>query len=529
MLSGCLKDLDTKPLNDNDFTADKAYSTPESYLEGMAKIYGGFVMVGSEPGTADIAVSDAGRSELNRAFWTLQEWSTDAVKYSWSDNGAWVNEMNYNTWTATRNDNIYSLYARTMMLVSYVNEYLRQTASDRLDERKVSAELRADIHKYRSEARFIRAYAWWMGLDAFGNMPFVTENDPMAGYYPPQKPRAELFEYIESELIALTTDANLAEARQNEYPRVDKGCAWALLARLYLNAEVYSGTTRWADAKQAAANAIAGGYQLAGTYRHLFMGDNGTNTETLKEIIFAVVYDSEKTRSYGGSSFIIASCISGDDNEKDLVGSLDPWGGLHTSGEFPTTYFDISDINYTAGTYTCADERALFNIKNRQFDMENAGDQKHGWGVIKFSSLPSTGGATLASGAFSSTDMPMIRLAEMYLVYIEAAIRGGGTSTTDATALGYYKALGTRAGVDYSAVTSVSLDDLFEERTRELYWEGHRRTDLIRFGYYTSGDFLWPWKGGVKVGRAIDDKYKLCPLPSEDRLANPNLTNNNGY
>jgi hypothetical protein len=526
-MTSCLDDLNTLPLNENDFTSEKAYGSPESYKQGLAKIYGGFSLVGQEgPGEAEIAVGDAGASELIRAFWSVQELTSDAGKVAWG-NDPWVREVNTNTWTTMKNDAVYAIYARTVLIVSLVNEYYKQTTDEKLNDRGTDATVKAEIQKYRAEARLIRAYAYWIGLDVFGNMPFVTENDPIGTFFPPEKTRPELFAWIESELLALTNDANLADARTNTYPRVDKGVAWGLLARLYLNAEVYTGTPRWADAKSAATHVIGSGYALAGNYAELFMSDNGENADVRKELIYAIAYDSDKSQSNGGTTFLTNAAMSGDD-DGNLIGTNDKWGGIRSSYEYAQK-FGVTAPNYTTGEFTCNDKRAMFLIKGKEEIVEDLYTFKQGWGVIKFSKMDSHGQATFKN--FASTDFPMMRLAEMYLIYAEATLRAsGGTSSNDATALGYLTALRTRAlKTAETPLASYDLNYILEERARELMWEGHRRTDLIRFDKYTSGSYNWPWKGGVINGKALDSRYNLCPYPQEEIRMNKNLTPTPGY
>jgi hypothetical protein len=534
LCNACIKDLDTVPLYENDFTADAAYNTSESYKQGLAKIYGGFVLVGQDgtSGSPEIAINDGGASELNRAWWSIQELSTDAAKVAWV-NDAWTREVNTNTWTTLKNDAIYAVFARTTLVVSLVNEYLRQTSDELLAERGVDASLQAEIHRYRAEARLIRAYVYWMGMDVFGNMPFFTESDPVGTFLPPEKKRADLFAWIEAELTALTNDPDLADARANTYPRVDKGVAWGLLARMYLNAEVYTGTARWNDAKTAAANVIAGGYGLATEYAHLFMADNGENPDTRRELIYAVAYDKEKTRSYGGTTFLTAAVLSAeeiDQSARNAIGTNDGWGGPRTTFEYAQK-FGVSNPDTSLATFDCNDKRAMFHIKGREEEITNMSVFKQGWSVVKYSNLKSTETPPVENSTFSSTDYPLMRLAEIYLIYAEATLRAaGGSSSNDATALGYLNDLRTRAFKSpETPLTAYDLQYLIDERARELMWEGHRRTDLIRFGLYTTGDYLWPWKGGNPIGQALDERFNLCPYPVDDVRLNENLTPTDGY
>ncbi|MGC8802186.1 MAG: RagB/SusD family nutrient uptake outer membrane protein [Bacteroidales bacterium] len=129
------------------------------------------------------------------------------------------------------------------------------------------------------------------------------------------------------------------------------------------------------------------------------------------------------------------------------------------------------------------------------------------------------------------TDFPMFRLADVYLMYTEATLRGA-TNGNRAKALQYVNELRTRAyGGSIGNITDsqLTLDFILDERARELYWEGHRRTDLIRFGKFSGGNYIWPWKGKVKEGTATPAHLDLFPIPASDLNANPNLVQNPGY
>jgi hypothetical protein len=131
---------------------------------------------------------------------------------------------------------------------------------------------------------------------------------------------------------------------------------------------------------------------------------------------------------------------------------------------------------------------------------------------------------------FVDIDYPLFRLAEMYLIYAEGTLRGG--SGNIGTATGYINSLRNRAyGNSSGNITdaNLTLDFILDERARELYWEGHRRTDLIRYNQFAEGSYLWPWKGGVANGAAISDFRKLFPIPVSDLTANPKLKQNPGY
>ena len=529
LFTACIGDLDTLPLNPSDSTSETVYGTDESgYVAGLTKLY--FCFVSNE--TTDLQVSDAGASELTRAFWTVQEVTSDACKCAW-ENDAWVRAMNTNTWSDADNDATYAVYVRTLQGIAYANEYLRQTASDRLSDRGVSSELAAKIQGFRAEARFLRAYFYWMALDVFGEVPFTTENSPFGGgVNPKQASRKDVFDYCITELTELAADDSAMPAARSNYPRADKGAVLGLLARMCLNAEVYTGTPMWQEAKDACERIFTMGYSLCPNYADLFRGDNGENPDVLNEVIFGVAYDAEQTQSYGGTSYLTLASIAATDvsSTQMINGVNNGWGGIRVPYEYVEKYFNVRNADYTTGTYDVNDKRGeMFYIKGRSESMEDALYVfLNGWSCLKFNNIPHDMDndsflATAASKAYADIDFPMIRLGEIYLIYAEACMNLGQANT----ALPKLQELGSRAGVQ--APTSITTDFLLEERARELMWEGHRRTDLIRYGKFTSSSFLWTYKGGSFSGQGFDDYMKIFAIPASELAANPELHQNPGY
>lgn len=529
LFTACIGDLDTLPLNPSDSTSETVYGADESgYIAGLTKLY--FNFVSNE--TTDLQVSDAGASELVRAFWTVQEVTSDACKCAW-ENDAWVRAMNTNTWSDADNDATYAVYVRTLQGIAYTNEYLRQTASDRLSDRGVSSELAAKIQGFRAEARFLRAYFYWMALDVFGDVPFTTENSPFGGgVNPKQASRKDVFDYCISELTALATDDSPMPAARSNYPRADKGAVLGLLARMYLNAEVYTGTPMWQEAKDACEDIFTMGYSLCPEYADLFRGDNGENPEALNEVLFGISYDAEQTQSYGGTSYLTLAAIAATDvsSTQMINGVNNGWGGIRVPYEYVEKYFNVRNADYSAGTYDVNDKRGrMFYIKGRSESMDGALYVfLNGWSCLKFNNIPHNMDqdsylATAASKAYSDIDFPMIRLGEIYLIYAEACMNLGQANT----ALPKVQDLAARAGV--TAPTSITQEWLIEERARELMWEGHRRTDLIRYGKFTSSSFLWTYKGGSFSGQGFDDHMKIFAIPASELASNPELHQNPGY
>lgn len=529
LFTACIGDLDTLPLNPSDSTSETVYGTDESgYIAGLTKLY--FNFVSNE--TNDLQVSDAGASELIRAFWTVQEVTSDACKCAW-ENDAWVRAMNTNTWSDADNDATYAVYVRTLQGIAYANEYLRQTASDRLSDRGVSGELAAKIQSYRAEARFLRAYFYWMALDVFGDVPFTTENSPFGGgVNPKQASRKDVFDFCISELTDLASDESPMPAARSNYPRADKGAVLGLLARMYLNAEVYTGTPMWQEAKDACEQIFRLGYSLCPEYAELFRGDNGENPDALKEIIFGVSYDAEQTQSYGGTSYLTLAAIAATDvsSTQMINGVNNGWGGIRVPYEYVEKYFNVRNADYAAGTYDVNDKRGeMFYIMGRSESMDGAlYIFLNGWSCLKFNNIPHDMDndsflATAATKAYADIDFPMIRLGEIYLIYAEACMNLGQANT----ALPRVQELASRAGV--TAPTSITQDWLLEERARELMWEGHRRIDLIRYGKFTSSSFLWTYKGGSFSGQGFDDHMKIFAIPATELASNPELHQNPGY
>ena len=525
MLTACVGDLNTVPLNPTDVTSETAYGADEAgYVQGLTKIY--FQLVSNN--TQDLQVAVGGASEFIRAFWSTQEVTAVAAKCAWGD--AWVNDLNNNTWKGdVLNDAVYAVYVRTLQGVTYVNEYLRQTSDANLSLRGCSDDVKEKVQGYRAEARFLRAFFYWAAMDTFGQVPFSTEDSPFGGgYNPPQTPAAEIFKFVESELLALAAEGSDMPAAQSNYPRADKGSVLGLLARLYLNAEVYTGTERWADAKATCEKIFALGYKLAPTHAELFRGDNGENPDAKGEFLFAASYNAEHTQSYGGTTYLTLSTLSGDDGAVNITGINGGWAGNRVPYEYVAKWFeDVKGQNYETGAYQYTDKRAgYFYIKGRSESMEgNLNTFLNGWSCIKFNNVPHDVdpvdyAATAATKNFSDIDWPLIRLGEINLIYAEACMHAGGDASAQV------KALADRAGV--SAPAKIDADFLLAERSRELMWEGHRRTDLIRFGKWING-YNWTFKGGNFKGQDLPVHFTVFPVPSTELSTNPDLNQNAGY
>jgi hypothetical protein len=505
--AGCT-DLTVEPKST--VTEANVFNDPGSYRAFVARIYAGLAVSGQQgpSGRPDIAGIDEGFSQYVRLLWEAQELPTDEAVLGWGDIG--IPELNQQTWGVT-NSMVVAMYYRIFFQVGMANEFLRQTTDAKLAERgHTGAGLKAEVATYRAEARFLRALSYWHGIDLFGNIPLLTDADALGSTPPQQATRAEIYDFLVSELTAIQSELPAPSAAT--YGRATGPAASMLLAKLYLNAEVYTGTANYSGALTAAQAVIAGPYTLDNNYRDIFLADNNTSPE----IVFAVTQDGLRTQTWGGMTFLIhASC--GGNMDATLYGIDGCWWGLRLKQQ-------------AYSRFAAGDNRAAsFFTSGQSVVVSEIGNFNHGVAAPKYANVTSTG-AQGSHPTHVDTDYPMFRLADAYLIYAEAALRGGGGST--AQALTYVNAIRQRAyGNANGNITSaqLTLDFILDERSRELLWEGHRRTDLVRFGRFTGGTYLWAWKGGSAAGVSTGAHLNLYPLPANEIIANPNLTQNPGY
>lgn len=549
MFTSCLSDLDTQPLSQNISTADQAFAKPESYSQyaNYAYAYFSFVSQG-DPGSSDIAVDNAGQSEYIRQYMDLNEMAADSFKVcaAWSDD--YVKPLQYGSWNGT-NAAVVAVYQRGLKAVAMCNEFLSDAVSgDAAVIGRGHEAVLDDVRAYRSELRLLRALHYEILMDLFGNPPMITYEGMTSGALPTQMGRAELFKWIEGELLALTEDEFLSD-KPVAYPRVSKGAAWAILARMYLNAEVYTGTPRWSDAKNAAEKVInEGGYELCPDYKYLFLQDNSTNGAQ-KEFIVAAMYDSVKTQSYGGTTHLVQASVNENMATKEihlLFGLENPiyngqWNGYHVSNEFVMENFNLqgvvwggSEIGWGYDVARSDYRAAFYNYGFAQEFNNETSDITSGWACLKWVPLDSNNYSLMADKgyAFSSADFPIFRLGEMYLIAAEADARmKGGELTTGDAGYNHLLTLYRRANGEEATIPfTVDLDWILKERVRELMWEGHRRVDLIRYGLFLTAEYPWPYKNGIKSGVAAMESHRsVYPIITSDMITNPGLKQNQGY
>ena len=511
----CTKDLDVISTDSTVKTPEAIFATPEGYKQALAGVYGNLSLTGTgDAGSSFLEGIDAGTSQFGRCLWYLQELTTDEVVWSY-ENDEGTAELNRNTWGSS-NPILLGFFSRSMAEVAIANDFLRQSAPEKLAARGITGTTDlAKISDYRNEVRVLRAYAYYNLMDLFGKAPFYDENSALNSQGPEYN-RQQLFTFIETELNVVLP--NLKAPRTNEYGRVDQGVANMILAKIYLNAEVYIGTPKYTECMAKCSTVIGSGYTLNSNYLNNFKADNNTSSE----IIFALQSDGRVTQNYGATTVIINGQVGSVENNGSTFG-VGGWGGALRLRKQFVQKFDGSEFSN--------DKRNTIISGSRPIDITNVTTNGQGFVLGKWSNKTSTGVAGPSSG-FVDTDFPVFRLADAYLMYAEAqmrkdgAVNGSTTPNANSTSIGYINALRTRA--NGTTISSANLDFIIDERARELHWEAFRRQDLIRFGKYTTG-YNWAWKGNSIFGTSISEDMKLFPIPANSLKANSNLTQNKGY
>lgn len=504
-LTSCVGDLDVNPI-------DPSTTTVFNQDQVFTKIYASLALTGSEgpAGMGDVDGIDEGTSDLIRLSWNVNQTTSDEAKCNWGDVG--IPELNTNAWSASHSQ-LTGLYYRLYFDVTLCNFFLDKTAGN-TDE--VSKTMRA-------EARFMRALNYYYLIDLFGNVPFTTS---LSTENPPRIERANLYAWIMDELVGESgCIANMKEAGANTYGRADKAAGWMLAARLYLNAEVYTGTADWQNAALYAKKVMDSSYDLAPIYKNLFVADNNSNGAQV-EMILPSLCDGVLTQGYGASTFIIASTHKSD---MPAYGTSEGWAGNRATKNMMLKFFPTGNapqVGTDEMTVQANDARCLFYGIDRELEIGSETTEfVNGYTCSKFSNVRSDGQPSHDS-KFVDTDFPVMRAAEAYLTFAEAKVRLNGESDPEAVAA--ITQLRNRAGASTQSV--YNLDFILEEWSREFSFEGRRRIDLIRFGKFGgSNGYFWEWKGGAQTGTAFSTNLNIFPIPSKDLTNNGNLKQNPGY
>lgn len=544
-LSSCFGDLNTMPLDENQLVTEKVYSTPEGYTGVLAKCYASLIQTGQkggDGGDGDLEGANEGYSGYVRLLFYLEEQNTDNFLMPSTSNG--LRQCLNLQWSAANASVITWTYQRLYMTIAYTNEILRECTESKLQERGVWDALKDDYLHYRAEARFIRAYCYSMLCDLFGSVPYIDEYTGVKDI-PAQWSRKDIFNFALTELQEIEND--MVAPGDNEYGRVDRVANWFLRARMYLNAEVWTGESKCQEAYEYAKKVIDDGhYPLARDYRQIFLADN----ETCSEIIWPLVQDGQYAQSSAGTNFFVKAFVNGpmDELYQTGVGSRG-WGNVRAKTTLVDA-FDADDVMFdTEDTWgnQKKDKRAQFmtalpgQVKETwDENMAMTSTFTRGYGYIKWRNVTKDDQLCAAGDTYTSIDFPLFRTGDAYLMAAEAILRGA--NAPQGAALGYvneireraymsdnYAQAGIRSDVSGRIQESeLNLDFILAERQRELASELVRRTDLIRFGKYTK-NHNWDWKDGIRTGGDVDDKYVLFPIPESEMVNNPTLTQNKGY
>ncbi|MBU2951902.1 RagB/SusD family nutrient uptake outer membrane protein [Tamlana agarivorans] len=505
----CHGDLDQFPIDPDSFTEQDVFANATEAKGALAKLYASLALTGQDGGdggNADITDIEQGFSQYTRMLFNLNELTTDHGVVGWGDSG--LPDLHGMYWTGS-NSFTGAMYLRLAQQVSFCNSFI--TNAEGLSD--------AEAQTFIAEARFLRAFAYYNLIDFYGSVPLVTK---ITTDLPSQASRTELFNFVETELLEVKD--LLPDAKGNEYGRVDKVAAWALLSKLYLNADVWTGTDRYSDCVAYSNDVINSSYAINtvdangnGTaYDELFLADNNSNGAQ-NEFIFLVNFDGKQSTTYGGSTFLIHAAIGGtmDPTEFGVNGG---WGGNRVTKNL-------------VNKFETGDQRGMFYTDGQNLEIESIPQFSEGYACTKFKNIDSNGEqGNDKTGEFTDVDLALIRLPEIFLNYAEASLRGGGGDMNTAVTL--INQLRERAYGDASGnISAADLDLQFvlDERSRELYWEGQRRTDLVRYNFFTTANYLWPFKANQKNGTSTDPFRNIFPIPNNTISTNPNLIQNPGY
>lgn len=535
LLTSCVKDLNVTPKDEN-----KIMTFDQDAI--FTKCYATLALTGQQgpAGSGDVDDIDEGTSAFVRMIWELQEFPTDECWVGWNDPG--LPEIRTIKWNSL-NQLVQGLYYRFYLNITLCNHFLENATAD------------GDGANQIAEVRFLRAFNYYYLLDMFGSVPF---SDKVNAQKKPQYTRVELYNWLEAELKEL--EAILPATRINDF-RVDQYAAKMLLARMYLNAEVYTGTAHYDLAAQYAKQVMDGPHKLHtvstggvySPYQEMFMGDNyrvmgGPSGEGL----LIIYQDGINAQCWGGSTFLVAAC-------RDKTVYVNPatsegWAGYRCTPEFVDKFIDVSLTGTTLYNEfdmpgILGDDRAILCSKlntgkpvvkadttllaDSIVTRGNMGDFYEGWSMLKWTGryIANPLGEDITviphGTQFPDTDIPFMRVGEAYMTYAEAQFRLG--NTTEAT--NAIQALRDRA--NNTTPFTLSLDFLLDEWCREFYAEGRRRIDLVRFGKFAgpTADYHWEGRGGNTSEQGLvtlDKKFNVYPIPESDIVAG-GLTQTEGY
>lgn len=488
--TSCVDDLDVTPKNPSNITG---LTSGEEYYQQLAQIYSGLVIAGVND-QSDIAVDDPGAGVYSRQLWNLQELCSDEafIGKNWNDAG--LDELDFSTWSAD-NHWLFECFSRFTFQINSCNEFLRTVDRAAHVNNPLSAD---EITAMKAEARVLRDLSYYHMMDIFGRGPWTTEANKV-GETPVTMTREEMFPLVVADIIDAIPAVK--PAAQQNYGRISREAAYMLLAKLYLNAGVYTGKTMWSECAQACQEITKTINKLAPTYKYLFCGSNDKYVGN-GEILWGIPQDNSNLQTYGGTTYLGIGAWNANIPEElyhRLGSTAAGWDGPRIRPEL-------------ANAFASNDPRKLIYEGTFTNDLSDIGD----WGIdgsglmcVKFpytseDDYDNTRGVLY--NTFNSADFPLFRLADTYLMLAECQLHG-----VECNGKKYFDEVRARAG---QPAIELNEYNLLQERLRELFWEGHRRSDLIRFGKFAGTDYLWSWKGGAEKGQNVPAYRQLYAIPS---------------
>lgn len=585
-MTSCVGDLDQLPKDPSVIQATTFKENPKMYLsELLAKCYLQLANSGQggASGSSDIKGVDGGTFQLTRCIIMLNEFPTDEMWWVYPDENGLLS-MLQGTWGAST-EALYGAYSRYYSSIGVCNDFLRTVRSlpglgVEIGGSGATAISQAEVDQFCREARAIRAFTYYQVIDQFGRATLAWDNQ-QSGEMPAQaSSRNALFRQVLADLEDV--EKNWDSSQGLIYGRISRESVQALLCRYYLNAEIFSeGTMQdgWQKCWNMAQKIIAnheGINQYGGLvpdYLSVFCGSNdmflpGGKLSQLNEILWGVPMEQDYTTAWGGTQFLVSAPL-----KNNSEGSLDPadedafcnpdwymagdaWGCAGSRQQLNEKF------EFTDGL--CPDVRTYLWLTDQAGCEQDISQRKMRtlsacWKPIKFTNLEcnadgsmpmfqdpvnglnragvhtegvneKTGEKEITMGSFIkfvNTDMPLIRLADVYLMAAEASLHNAGNKADGMKYLNYVRA---RAKADVLTNQNEMTEDfVLDERARELYWEGTRRTDLIRNHKFTSG-YTWDWKGGVHSGAPLDSYRTVYPIPANIKnLYGKDMVQNPGY
>ncbi len=496
--TSCVDDLNLEPIDRNTKTK---LTSAEEWNEYFASLYVTFLNSGK------YNFSDGGAGTFTRCHWNLQELTADEaiISNKWNDPGYRV--LNFNTWL---NDNewIRAAFENEFCLAKNPAEFISK--ADEARQYLSDAEVNAMI----AECSVLRAYGYYWMIDNFGRGPWIDSNS-VTGDTPPLYNRTELFDAITAELVAAINSGNLRPAAQQVYGRVSREAARALLAKFYLNSKVYTGVDRWKECAEQCQEILKTINTLAPEYKYLFCASNDKYVGN-GEILWAVPQEAGAVETWAGTTYMTAGCFI-ETADPAVLASLGCGSLGVVDGEpalvGPSVWSGVRMRPEISNAFESGDKRRLIYEGDFQpgvEDLDNYGADSDGYMCIKYTYTTEDDYYNEQNKGLSNqvcnADYPLFRLSDVFLMLAECELHG-----IQCNGLSYLNQVRDRAGLGPIAVLSDNA--VLHERQCELWFEGWRRSDLIRFGKYTGSTYTWSWKGGTYAGASIPEYRALFAIP----------------